>query len=57
VPVLPQRVLLTIEPLRAFGRGGQDGALSSVYVYAPERGAETAFSSFSAAMRGARLIV
>ena len=57
VPALPQRVLLTIEPLRAFGRGEQDGALSSVYVYAPERGAEAAFSSFSAAMRGARLIV
>jgi kynurenine formamidase len=57
VSVLPQRVLLTIEPFRAFGRGGQDGALSSVFAYAPEPGAETAFASFSAAMRGARLVV
>jgi kynurenine formamidase len=55
--VLPQRVLLTVEPLRAFGPGDQDGALSSVYAYAPEPGAEAAFASFSAAMRGAQLIV
>ena len=55
-PTLPARVLLTIEPLRAFGPGGQDGALSSVYAYAPGPGEDAAFASFSAAMRGARLV-
>jgi kynurenine formamidase len=55
--ILPGRVLLTIEPLRAFGPGGQDGALSSVYAYAPEPGEEAAFATFSAALRAARLVV
>ena len=36
VQPLPPRVLLTIEPLRAFGQDA-DGALSSVYAYAPTR--------------------
>jgi kynurenine formamidase len=53
---LPARVLLTIEPLRAFGPGGQDGALSSVYAYAPGAGEEATFAAFSAAMRGARVV-
>jgi kynurenine formamidase len=56
-PVLPARVLLTVEPLRAFGPGGQDGALSSVYAYAPGPGEAAAFASFSAAIRGARLVI
>jgi kynurenine formamidase len=56
-PTLPSHVLLTIEPLRAFGPGGQDGALSSVYAYAPGPGEDATFTSFSAAMRGARLVV
>jgi kynurenine formamidase len=56
-PTLPSRVLLTIEPLRAFGPGGQDGALSSVYAYASAPGDDAAFAAFSAAMRGARVVV
>jgi kynurenine formamidase len=56
-PVLPARVLLTVEALRAFGPGGQDGALSSVYAYAPGPGEAAAFASFSAAIRGARLVI
>jgi kynurenine formamidase len=56
-PALPPRVLLTIEPLRAFGPGGQDGALSSVYAYAPGPGEGAAFAAFSAAMRNVRLVV
>jgi kynurenine formamidase len=53
---LPPRVLLTVEPLRAFGPGGQDGALSSVYAYAPGAADDGAFAAFSAAIRGARLV-
>lgn len=56
-PALPSRVLLTVEPLRAFGPGGQDGALSSVYAYAPGAGDDDALAAFSAAIRGARLVV
>ena len=55
-PALPDRVLLTVEPLRAFGPGGQDGALSSVYAYAPGPGEDAVFLEFSAAMRGARVV-
>ena len=55
VPTLPARVLLTIEPLRAFGHQA-DGALSSVFAYAPTPGQEAQFAAFSAAMRGAILI-
>ena len=55
LPVLPTRVLLTIEPLRAFGRQA-DGALSSVFAYAPMPGEEAEFAAFSAAMRKATLI-
>jgi kynurenine formamidase len=53
--VLPTRVLLTIEPLRAFGRQA-DGALSSVFAYAPKPGEEAEFAAFSAAMRNATLV-
>lgn len=56
VPVCPTEVLLTIEPLRAFGAGA-DGALSSVYAYAPAAGAEADFRVFVDAMRTARLVV
>jgi hypothetical protein len=48
-------VLLTIEPLRAFGHDA-DGALSSVYAYAPAPGGESEFVAFSKAMRSATLI-
>ena len=53
---LPSEVLLTIEPLRAFGTDA-DGALSSVYAYAPMRGTEAEFNEFVEAMRAARLVV
>lgn len=53
---LPSRVLLTIEPMRAFGHQA-DGALSSVYAYAPATGEEMAFDAFSQAMRRATLVV
>ncbi|HXE80785.1 MAG TPA: cyclase family protein [Vicinamibacterales bacterium] len=53
---LPRDLLLTIEPLRAFGPG-QDGALASVYAYAPVNGEEAFFEAFVAAMRSARLAV
>jgi kynurenine formamidase len=52
---LPTRVLLTIEPLRTFGTDA-DGALSSVYAYAPSPGEDAAFDAFSRAMRSATLI-
>jgi kynurenine formamidase len=52
---VPPRVLLTIEPLRAFGHDA-DGALSSVYAYAPEPGEQAAFDAFSSAMRSATLV-
>ena len=53
---LPARVLLTIEPLRAFGNDA-DGALSSVFAYAPEDGEENAFDAFSHLLRSATLVV
>ena len=52
---LPPRVLLTVEPLRAFGHDA-DGALSSVYAYAPTPGEEAEFAAFSKALRSASLI-
>lgn len=55
VSPLPTRVLLTIEPLRAFGTDA-DGALSSVYAYAPERGEDGMFAQFSRALRSSRLV-
>jgi kynurenine formamidase len=53
--VLPDRVLLTAEPLRAFGQQA-DGALSSVYAYAPTPEEEAEFEAFSTALRRATLI-
>lgn len=52
---LPADVLLTVEPLRAFGRD-PDGALSSVYAYAPAAGSEAWFAKFVHAMQTARLV-
>jgi arylformamidase len=52
---LPPRVLLTVEPLRAFGADA-DGALSSVFAYAPEVGEEKAFDGFSRMLRTATLV-
>ncbi len=49
---LPSRVLLTAEPLRAFGTEA-DGALSSVYAYAPSSDDDGEFRAFSQAMRSA----
>ena len=52
---LPRRVLLTIEPLRAFGTDA-DGALSSVFAYAADPDDERAFDEFSRTLRASRLI-
>jgi len=52
---LPREVLLTIEPLRAFGPG-QDGALSSVFAYAAVEGEEAFYGEFVEAMRTARTV-
>jgi kynurenine formamidase len=49
---LPREVLLTVEPLRAYGER-PDGALSSVYAYAADGSHEVEFSAFVALMRGA----
>lgn len=54
-PRLPEEVLLTIEPLRAFGPE-PDGALASVYAYAPVEGEEAFYRQFMSAMRTARLV-
>lgn len=54
VSPLPPRVLLTIEPLRAFGVNA-DGALSSVYAYVPDPGEDVMFAQFSRALRSSRL--
>lgn len=53
---LPSRVLLTIEPLRTFGHDA-DGALASVYAYAPTPGQEPEFMTFSKAIRSATLVI
>ena len=52
---LPARVLLTIEPLRAFGTDA-DGALASVFAYVPEAGQDAAFEDFGRLLRGATLV-
>lgn len=56
VQPLPSRVLLTIEPLRTFGQNA-DGALSSVYAYAPTQGQEAEFAAFSKAICSATLVI
>lgn len=53
---LPREILLTVEPLRALGSVRQDGALASVFAYAPGPGGEDAFRTFVDAMRGAELV-
>jgi kynurenine formamidase len=52
---LPSEVLLTVEPLRALGSVRQDGALASVYAWAPQPGHETFFGEFIEALRSAAL--
>lgn len=52
---LPSEVLLTVEPLRAFGGARPDGALSSVYVYAAGDADRSQFDAFVASMREAEL--
>ena len=53
---LPRELLLTIEPLRAYGER-PDGALSSVYAYLPAPGADaTQFETFVRLMREAQLV-
>ncbi len=51
---LPKEILLTVEPLRAYGQR-PDGALSSVYAYAALGTDAGQFDSFVALMRGARV--
>jgi len=52
---LPAEVLITVEPLRALGPD-QDGALASVYAYAPVEGEEPFWREFADALRTARLV-
>ena len=54
---LPREVLLTVEPLRALGSVRQDGALSSVYAWAPQPGYEGFFAEFMEAVCSATLEV
>jgi len=55
VSPLPATVLLTAEPLRAFGKK-PDGALASVFAYAAATGKEGTFAEFVEMMRTARVI-
>jgi kynurenine formamidase len=52
---LPREVLLTVEPLRAYGNR-PDGALASVYAYAPSVGNSSRFRDFVEIMRSARFV-
>jgi kynurenine formamidase len=52
---LPREVLLTVEPLRALGSVRQDGALSSVYAWAPRPGDDAFFNEFADALCSATL--
>ena len=52
---LPKRLLLTAEPLRAYGKK-PDGALASSFAYAAGNGDEGAFDAFAEGFRTARLI-
>jgi kynurenine formamidase len=52
---LPRDVLLTVEPLRALGSVRQDGALASVYAWAPQPGHEAFFDEFVEAVCAATL--
>jgi hypothetical protein len=48
-------VLLTVEPVRALGSVRQDGALASVYAWAPQPGHEAFFQEFVEAVCSATL--
>jgi kynurenine formamidase len=52
---LPREVLLTVEPLRAFGPQA-DGALASVYAYAAADAEGDGFRTFARLIRAAKLI-
>jgi kynurenine formamidase len=52
---LPREVLLTVEPLRAYG-ARPDGALSSVYAYAAPGAAPAQFAAFADLLREAKLV-
>ena len=52
---LPREVMLTVEPLRALGSVRQDGALASVYAWAPQPGHEAFFQEFVEAVCSATL--
>lgn len=52
---LPREVLLTVEPLRAFGEHA-DGALASVYAYAPGDITPEDFRQFVELIRNARVV-
>src|SRR3954471_9709489 len=54
---LPRKVLLTVEPLRALGSVRQDGALASVYAWAPQAGHEAFFGEFVDALCSATIEV
>ncbi len=51
---LPTEILLTVEPLRAYGER-PDGALASVYAYAPPGAEDSQFNSFVELMCGAKV--
>ena len=55
VQPLPSRILLTAEPLRAYGKK-PDGALASVFAYAPAPGQEGPFGEFADLMRSATIL-
>lgn len=54
-PTLPKRVLLTAEPLRAYGEK-PDGALASAFAYAAFSSDQGLFDVFAEGMRSARLV-
>ncbi|HKF58488.1 MAG TPA: cyclase family protein [Blastocatellia bacterium] len=54
-PTLPKRVLLTAEPVRAYGEK-PDGALASAFAYAAVSSDQGPFDLFAEGMRSARLI-
>ena len=56
VDPLPDTVLLTAEPLRAYGKKA-DGALASVFAYVATDGQEEGLAQFAKVMRAARLIL
>jgi hypothetical protein len=55
-PTLPKRLLLTTEPVRAYGEK-PDGALASAFAYAAASSDQGPFDIFAEGMRSARLII